>query len=159
MSGRAYILKGTVVLLTMVWLLSACRPRTVYYQYKHTQPSGWEKNDTLSFVIGPITASDNYKQEIGLRINGAYPFMSLQLIVEQQLLTSGKLRADTLTCSLIDLQGTPLGDGVSHYQYLLPLNSLMLHQKERLRVAIRHNMKREILPGITDVGIRLTRAH
>jgi gliding motility-associated lipoprotein GldH len=85
--------------------------------------------------------------------------MSLQLIVEQQLLTSGKLRADTLTCSLIDLQGTPLGDGVSHYQYLLPLNSLMLHQKERLRVAIRHNMKREILPGITDVGIRLTRAH
>ena len=32
-----------------------------------------------------------------------------------------------------------------------------IEQGDSLRINIRHNMKREILPGIADVGIKFTR--
>ena len=96
-------------------------------------------------------------EEIGLRINSAYPFMSLNLIVEQTVYPSHETHCDTLRCSLIDKQGNAKGRGISHYQYLFHLTTLKLNKGERLYVAIRHDMKREILPGISDIGIRLTR--
>ena len=67
------------------------------------------------------------------------------------------VKSDTLSCRLIDETGNALGNGVSNYQYLIPLTSLTLKKGDRLRIAIRHDMKREILPGISDIGLRLRR--
>ena len=151
-------MRGAVVLLTTaVLLLASCRQRTAYFHYEHTPIAGWEKNDTLSFVIGPVKEGGKYQEEIGLRINGAYPFMGLQLVIEQRITSEDKKRTDTLNCTLIDRKGIPQGSGFSHYQYLLPLTTLDIPEGERVYVALRHDMKREILPGIADVGIRLTR--
>ena len=85
-----------VVLTAMAALLGACSGGTVYDQYDHTPLSGWEKNDTLSFDIPPMKHTALYREELGLRINGAFPFKSLQLIVEQKFLASKKIRRDTL---------------------------------------------------------------
>ena len=138
-------------------LLSACNRRTVFNHYEHTPVAGWEKNDTLSFYIGPMAEQGQYMEEIGLRISESYPFMGLHLIVEQTAYPSRETRSDTLKCNLIDEKGNAKGRGISHYQYIFHLTTLKLEQDERLHVAIRHDMKREILPGITDIGVRLTR--
>ncbi len=66
-------------------LLSSCNRHTVYDHYSHTPIAGWEKNDTLVFDIPKLTAGGMYQQFLGLRINGAYPFMNLYLIVEQTI--------------------------------------------------------------------------
>ena len=162
MNGRTllYII-GAAVLLT----LTACNKQTVYYHYEHTPVSGWEKNDTLTFLTAPIAVEGHYAEDVGLRISGDYPFIALNLIVEQTVLKTptSKLKTqtsnlvDTLTCNLIDEMGNAKGNGISHYQYTFPLTTLSLAQGDRLRITIRHDMKREILPGITDIGIRLTK--
>ena len=103
-----------------------------------------------------MPANGNYQEDIGLRVSAAYPFKGLCLVVEQKVLPSNKVRIDTLNCSLADEQGNAMGHGISHYQYLFPLATLSLNKGERLHVTIRHDMKREILPGIADIGIRLT---
>ena len=139
-----------------VLLLTACHQRTVYHHYEHTPVAGWEKNDTMTFLIGPMEADGYYSEEVGLRINGAYPFMGLQLVVQQTVLPSRTVRLDTLVCSLINEQGNPLGSGISHYQYLFPLTTLHLSKGDQLHVAVRHDMKREILPGVADIGVRLS---
>ena len=143
--------------LLSVCLLTACEQRTVYNHYENTPVAGWEKNDTLSFNISPVKKPGSYIEEIGLRINNDYPFMSLNLIVEQTAYPSREFRCDTLRCSLIDKQGNAKGRGISHYQYQFHLTTLKLNKDDRLYVAIRHDMKREILPGISDIGIKLTR--
>ncbi len=148
--------------------LTACEDGTVYNHYEHTPIAGWEKNDTLSFCIGPFAATGDYTEEIGLRISADYPFTGLNLIAEQTLVASEKItmvqedrrteRRDTLTCSLIDQRGRAKGRGISHYQYLFHLTTLKINEGDMLYVAIRHDMKREILPGIADIGVKLSAA-
>lgn len=138
-------------------LCTACKNKTTYSHYEHVPILGWEKNDTLSFVIVPIKQSGLYQEQIGIRINGSYPFMGLTLIVEQTRFPSMETHNDTLNYELIDKEGNVKGKGVSHYQYSFPLKMLSLQENDSLSINIRHDMKREILPGISDIGISLTK--
>ena len=135
----------------------SCDNSTVFNHYESTPVRGWERNDTLSFNIAPLQETGMYAEEVGLRITGAYPFKGLSLIVEQTIQPSNITIVDTLNCDLIDDIGHANGKGINHYQYLYPLTTIKLSKDESVHVAIRHCMKREILPGITDVGLKLSR--
>lgn len=154
------------LLLTVAAAMMSCNRKTVYDRYESTPVEGWERNDTLTFLIEPAENEKHkernitqtvYKEEVGLRINSTYPFMSLSLIVEQTALPSCVTRNDTLNCRLVSADGRVKGRGVNCYQYLFHLTDITLAQDDSLCIRIRHNMKRETLPGISDVGIRLTR--
>ena len=99
-----------IVLTAIVHILSACSGSTVYDEYAHTPIAGWEKNDTLSFEVSPLLEAGHYRQSLGLRITGAYPFMGLTLIVEQTVYhrkrkIPGECKIDTVNCQLIDKNG------------------------------------------------------
>ena len=146
-----------VLLVGVVLTLVGCNRKTIYSHYEHTPINGWEKVDRLSFSIPPIRDGGTFREDVGLRINGAYPFMGLTLIVEQQVFPSGTKYSDTLSCKLIDDDGNIRGEGVCFYQYQFHLCDLELAKGDSLHVSVRHNMKREILPGISDVGVTLRR--
>lgn len=151
-----------IVLTAIVHILSACSGSTVYDEYAHTPIAGWEKNDTLSFEVSPLLEPGHYKQSLGLRITGAYPFMGLTLIVEQAVYhrnrkIPGECKIDTVNCQLIDKNGVSKGQGISYYQYNFPINIYQMHQGDSIHVAIRHDMKREILPGVSDIGIKISK--
>ena len=115
-----------------------------------------------------MKAGGDYIEEVGLRISSDYPFTGLNLIVEQTVASGEKNRtlvertdlvqerSDTLSCNLVDQQGRAKGRGISHYQYLFHLTTLEINEGDMLYVAIRHDMKREILPGIADIGVKLS---
>ncbi|MBO4827442.1 MAG: gliding motility lipoprotein GldH [Prevotella sp.] len=174
---KSLCLKGFAIPASLVLavVLSACVGRTVYDKFHHTPLSGWEKNDTLTFDVEPIqggleTTPSLYREELGLRISQDYPFTSLQLIVEQTFLPTSTpntkhptpikprlVRRDTLNCRLIDDDGNVRGQGVSTYQYKFHITDMQIQKGDSLHITVRHNMKREILPGIADVGIKITR--
>lgn len=133
-----------------------CTGNKVYDKYQHTLISGWEKNDILTFRVPGVKASGTYSPELMLRINGSYPFMGITMIVEQRMFPSMETRTDTLKCNLIDDKGNTEGQGLSYYQYSFPIPKLQLAAGDSLQVSIRHDMKREILPGISDVGYSLS---
>lgn len=137
--------------------MMSCNRKTVYDHYEPTPLTGWEKNDTLTFGISPMATEGNYKEEIGVRINGTYPFTKLCLIIDQTIMPEGMTLSDTLYCRLFGDDGTLKGRGVSWYQYRFHLTDIKLNRDDSLRVTIRHNMRREILPGISDIGVRLER--
>ena len=143
--------------MCMGMMLVSCNNHTVFSHYESTSVRGWERNDTLSFNIEPMQETNLYAEEIGVRITGEYPFKGLSLIVEQTVYPSKTTITDTLNCDLIDDVGHANGKGINHYQYLFPLTTLKLNKGESVHVAIRHCMKREILPGITDIGLKLSR--
>lgn len=141
----------------MLAAMTACSRRTVYNSYEHTPLSGWEKNDTLIFDISPVSQAGKYYEEVGLRINTLYPFMGLSLVIDQTIYPLAYTHRDTLNCSLIDENATVKGKGVSYYQYNFHLTDVDLNKGDSMHICVRHNMKREILRGIADVGIMLRR--
>lgn len=156
MSRQTILQFMTVVCVLMACM--ACNQGTVFNQYESTSVKGWERNDTISFQIKAVSEAGSYLEEVGMRINGDYPFMGISLIVEQTVLPSGKIFSDTLVCNLIDENGKAInGNGINHYQYLFPLTTIQLQKGDSVHVAIRHCMKREILPGILDVGLKVSK--
>ena len=145
------------IVMCMGMAFMSCDNSTVFNHYESTPVRGWERNDTLIFDIAPMQETNLYAEEIGIRITGEYPFKGLSLIVEQTVRPSNTTLTDTLSCDLVDDIGYAHGKGINHYQYLFPLTTLKLNKGEKVHVAIRHCMKREILPGITDVGLKLSR--
>jgi gliding motility-associated lipoprotein GldH len=147
----------TLTLLPVSFI--SCDNKTIYDEYRHTTVTGWEKNDTLFFEMQPVAENGYYSEELGLRINSAYPFTGLCVIVEQYI--SGKKeivsKTDTVTCRFFDKNGNLKGNGISNYQFNFHVSSADLKKGERVRFCIRHNMKREILPGISDIGIAVRR--
>lgn len=141
----------TAALATM----AACDRMPVYSHYEHTPAAGWEKNDTVTFRLSPVKEAGDYHEELGLRINEDYPFQGLCLVIQQTVLPSGYQHNDTLNCSLIDKNGRVKGAGIKHYQYNFHVNTIRLNEGDSLHVLVKHNMKREIMPGITDIGLRV----
>lgn len=143
--------------------LTSCKDAVIYNQYSHIPIAGWEKNDTLSFEIPPLANGGYYQEQLGLRITGAYPFMGLTLIVEQTIYPTESnkeektMKVDTIQCSLIDKNGVTKGQGISYYQYDVPINVYRMNANDSIHLCIRHDMKREILPGISDIGIKMVK--
>lgn len=137
--------------------VAACNRRMVYDRYVSTPISGWEKNDTLDFYVPPVDTGGVYQASIGLRTNDTYPFTAVTLIVEQRNVTQDITRTDTVHCQLADRRGNAAGKGISYHQYVFDVSNSSLHTGDSLHIRIRHDMKREILPGISDVGYTLVR--
>lgn len=148
---------NALMVLTVALTLLSCNRKTVYYRFSHTPVEGWERNDTLTFDVRPMAEAGDYRQEIGLRIDSHYPFMGLSLIVDQTVLPSGFTVSDTLNCNLIAADGTVKGRGLSIYQYKYHLKNIRLDSGDSLHICVRHDMVREVMPGIVDVGVRIDR--
>ena len=137
-------------------MTGGCNRKTIYHHYEHTPLAGWEKNDTLVYQLPAAKERAVVQRDVELRVSADYPFRSLHLIVEQIIYPSRHTRLDTLECELVTPEGEMLGNGVSLYQYWFRLPDISLNEGDSLCIGIRHDMKREILPGIADVGLHLT---
>jgi len=145
-----------ILLLTAaVLLVVGCKQKTVYHNYEHTATTGWEKNDTLFFYVPAAQQSGELSEEVELRTTNNYPFLSVSLIITRTTFPNKLSQTDTLYCTLADENGNIQGRGVNYYQHRFHLSNFYINKGDSSVIAIRHNMKRETLPGIIDVGVRL----
>ena len=145
------------IIATIVLGTTSCDSRKVYDHYEHISVSGWDKNQRLEFDIAPVTSDGTYALDLGLRTNGDYPFMRLTLVVECAAFPAKKTTTQKINCNLIDERGKPKGNGVMLYQYNFHVNDLQLNAGDSLHITVRHDMRREILPGISDIGLTLAK--
>lgn len=150
-------LTAFLIAFTALAGLSSCDESLVYSHYEHTQLSGWEKSDTLYFNTPRMNQKGRYRIELGLRTTGDYPFTSLTLSIEQCVFPANSTKNYSIKCQLMEENGITKGQGVSVYQFAFPVADVDLNEDDSVQIRIRHDMKREILPGISDVGIKLSR--
>ena len=140
------------MLLTV--LLCGCeRKETVCFSYCHTPMEGWEQHCVLSYKIDTVRQAGDYNMQICLRTTLAYPFRSLWLLVKTQLDNPSMNREDTVTCVLTDKLGHPYGHGLSIYQNDFPMDKIKLARGQYGTITVSHIMRRNILPGISDIGV------
>ena len=145
-------------------LLFSCSDRPVYDEYQHVPAEGWERGDSRLFAVSPVAEGGLFDVAISLRTTAAYPFMSLALVVETEIVDTNALgaadsrtKADTLRCPITDVWGRSKGQGVSLHQFNFPAWPVNLRAGDSLCVRVRHCMRRNLLPGVCDLGVCLTR--
>lgn len=146
---------GTL-LLTVAWSMTSCsRQQTVYANYAPIDDTTWEKTDTITFDVPPVKAAGTYQEKLGLRLADDFPFLALSMDIEIQVQPKGILHSSQHKFCVIDQGGNPKGKGLSLQQYTFDLGDLELEEGDSLHISMAHNMKREILPGVVDLGIIL----
>lgn len=145
-----------LVLVACSWAFSSCESHTFYHSYQDTPVDGWEQNDTLTFTTDSIPHDGVYAFQIGLRTTSIYPYRMLWLLVENEWRNPKFTKTDTVICHLTNAEGDLNGHGIDSYQYTYPCPSLHLRKGQVGHIRIRHIMRREILPGVSDVGIKIT---
>jgi gliding motility-associated lipoprotein GldH len=143
--------------ISIFFLLLSCTGRKVYDTYNHTFVSGWDRGDVLLYDVPKVKTAAKYSTMLGLRVSDGYPFQSLTLIVEQTVYPKKTTRRDTVNCQIYDSRGTIKGRGISCFQYHYQISQMNLQEGDSLHITVRHDMRREIIPGIADVGIEVTR--
>ncbi|MCR5151739.1 MAG: gliding motility lipoprotein GldH [Prevotella sp.] len=146
---------AVIVTISIIMSLSSCGSDTIYINYRHT-PTPWEKNDTLLYITKKMKVTGEYQEFVELRTTEEYPFSSVTLIIDQQSKPSGFHASDTLKCQIADKHGVFGGSGFAYRQFEFPLRKVKIPIGDSLKVTIRHNMRHNMLEGITDVGLRLT---
>lgn len=165
---KSYILP----LVCIFFLLVSCQDHRVYDHFEHTPLTGWEKNDSQFFNIPQIVNEDNYNLNLGLRISSIYPYQSLTLIVRQTVYPKTEKKGkghqtsavqpqrtyvDTMNCRLISPDGKSRGKGIGSIQYQFHVTNIHLNRGDSVHICVSHDMKQEILPGISDIGIECIR--
>ena len=145
-----------IIIITVAMLMTACGRKTVFHQYNHANTTGWEKADTMIYHVRSMKNGGTFKEEVGLRLNGTYPFLGLCIIVEQTVLPSNVATRDTLNCSFTHSDSKYTSNGISYRQYKYHLKDIKLSKGDSIDIKIRHNMMREVLPGIADVGVKIS---
>ncbi len=151
--GSAHGAPCLVAMAAALLALSGCDGAPAYDRYRPVSMAGWERADSVTFDVGPVDRPGTYPVEVGLRTGASFPFTGLCLVVKTSIHPSGKLRVDTLDCDL----SAVAGKGVSRFQYAFPLGSLRLGAGDSLHVSVRHAMRMDPLPGVSDVGLRVAR--
>ena len=145
------------LLLATGLMLCACGRQKIYSHFEHVSDTGWEKVDTIVFNIPPVAESGIYQEALEIRIDNTYPFQSLTMEVTQTIFPENKVETHNKVCQLIDQNGNMKGAGVSLFAYTFPFNDIQLNRGDSLYITIVHCMKREIMPGVVDVGVTLTK--
>lgn len=136
-------------------LLCACGRQKIYSHFEHVSDTGWEKVDTIDFYIPAVAESGTYSEALELRIDNTFPYQKMMMEVTQTIFPEGRQEHFNKDCSIIDENGNMMGAGVSLFQYTFPFNDIQLNRGDSLHITVIHSMKREILPGVIDVGITL----
>lgn len=145
-------------LCTLLFAFS-CTDKPVAFDYCPTAVEGWEPGDSLKFHIDTLKHAGQYELSIGVRTSSSnpYPYQTLWLVVRQHWHNPSQELIDTIRLQLTNERGDPQGHGVTLYQYDQPWRTLQLREGQSADISIIHVMRREMLPGISDVGIQLKR--
>ena len=148
-------MRNTIVAVLLLTLY-ACGSNRSYYHYEHIDNDGWRHNDTITFCIPPQTAG-TYHAALCMRTTKVFPYSSITLRMITSILPTNVQKTEKVWCYVYDKEGNPHGKtGVSSSEISFPLKDIQLNVNDSVTIKIHHCMKRESIPGITDIGISLT---
>ncbi|PIE84207.1 MAG: hypothetical protein CSA07_03110 [Bacteroidia bacterium] len=142
------------ILLLLPLLLPACGERPLQADYREMPDQGWAADSVCRFELEPTDQPADLF--IYLQHASTYPNANLYLFIEA-MGPDSVLRQDTLNYHLASPTGEWYGRGLSSQKkLLLPyVVAASLAGKQPYRIAIKHGMRYEVLPGIREIGVQV----
>ena len=143
---------------SLLFLLSSCNTAdTAYHRYVQIGDDGWENCDTLVFTVDTIRLFGDYTSYVCLRTHPDFPYRYLSVLVEQTDLRKGVRQKKEVRVEIVNKDGAQEGTGLTFHTYEVPLFKHWMGPGDSVRIAVKHNMTREQMPGIMNVGVKLKR--
>lgn len=150
---KSYTLLYIAVVVTAIIGLYGCDDNRIYSHYEHLELSGWERNDTTVFAF-PCKKDGTYSLDIGFRANQEFPYKTISMVIERTVFPSGETNSSTIRCRIIDDNGYMVGKrGISNCEIKYNLGKIILKANDSVRIKINHCMRRESIPGLSEIGI------
>ncbi len=153
---KAKRLEAAIVFAVAV-LCSACHRSTLLHQYRDVAAAGWEQSEMLQFTVDSVELGGVYTTDVGVRISNLYPYQRLWLAVDVQLANPDTAFTDTLACTFVNSQGSRPTTGAAGSHYNFHAFEVAMSQGQSAVFTVRHIMRREVLPGILSIGLRVKR--
>lgn len=150
--------KAPLLLLSALLLLIACN-NTLHHSFISTG-CNWDRNDTLTFTYTDSKRGCDSLLAAGveLRCTSDYPYKDLWLRIESYCKQSNHRNIDTLHCTIYDNNGRMCGTTAGlMYQISYPAGTMHYTNGDTLIIHIMHIMEQEVLKGVSDVGLILSR--
>ena len=136
-------------------LFTACTGEVAYHHYVPVAEEGWDKEDTLILKTDTLYETATYSVEVNLRTTAEYPYKQVMLMVEEKVLPNKAKRVFPVTFQIASDEGLRNGEKLLYYELDRQLALQQLSQGDSLQFRIYHKMRRQVLPGIKDVGIKI----
>lgn len=153
--------KSKLIMLGMgiALCLCSCDPTRVYEQYKNIPAEGWEKDSVAIFNVKVEDTLSMNNVYINLRNTSSYPFSNIYLFVRATAPT-GAYTIDTVEYMLADQFGRWQGKGFSKIldNRLIFRKFVRFPRSGIYRIEIQQGMRMEVLPHVSDVGLRIEKA-
>lgn len=142
----------SVVCLPLLLGTNSCEaPGNDYAEYADLPEKGWKYGDTLRFTPVHPDSLCRGRLVVGVRHQSSFPYTSLWL--ETTVEDGTHRKTDTLEIQLADSFGSWTGRGIgASFQVADTVAGSFLHRSGS-PVKVRHIMRADTLPGVTQVGI------
>ncbi|MBC7555756.1 MAG: gliding motility lipoprotein GldH [Chryseobacterium sp.] len=146
------------IFLLLVLICFSCTKKDKIVDVKNLN-NAWNKNQKLVFKFNSEDAQKAKNIIFVVRNNNNYPYSNLRLIVNFESPTK-KIKTDTLNYILAKPDGEWIGTGFGEtkeilFQYKLNYN---FAEKGLYKINVTQAMRRNILPGLEDFGIKIESA-
>lgn len=126
-------------------LVSACAREGEIVCYEDiTDPEGWYERDTIYLRPDTIVTDGTYRCDLSIRTTAIYPYRNFSVIAR----IKGSQERHTLH---FDIKNS----GAAYHEHQATLGQMTLHRGDSVIVAVKQNMRRETMPGVAGVGLRL----
>lgn len=157
-NNRPGRLDAVVLCAVALWCLLACDGNTWVHRYRAVGEDGWAKGDTLLFAL-PAADSSGLGLDciVCARVTPAFPYRNLWMGLQYDLACPDTSYVDTVCYAFTDSLGQMGGHGVTLLQFEQDAAPVSLKPGQEGSVRVYHLMKKEIIPEIREVGIRMVR--
>nr|NQU93868.1 gliding motility lipoprotein GldH [Bacteroidota bacterium] len=140
----------------LLFILSGCDTQRLYDQSLSIPDDGWHKDSATYFQVNVDDTIGLYNFYINLRHSAAYRFSNFYLFLNSEL-PNGNITRDTIELILADHTGKWLGKGFGSIKdnQVLVRKNLRFPLKGTYKFSIEQGMRKDLLKGIKDVGIRV----
>lgn len=136
--------------------VSACGHEDWFHTYRQIPAAVWAKADTLAFELPAVPDSGFYDFSVEMRTTADFPYTGLKIAALTVVGEAVPERRDTVDAPVQSATGAPLGEGLTLRHHESPLFRLFLPAGERPVLRLFHLMRREDIPGITAVGLKVS---
>jgi gliding motility-associated lipoprotein GldH len=141
-------------MLSVFFILSACKTGIVYQEVIDLKDQKWHKDSVMIFTASISDTVNAYDILFSIRHHHEYEYRNLILFVEVEAPGSNRLR-DTSHLMLCDARGKWYGSGLgSVYVFEQAYKSNIRFPRSGIyRFSVQHGMRRENLDNILDLGL------
>lgn len=149
---------AAMIILGWVLLFSGCNPGTVFQESSPIPSENWHLEHVAGFEASVSDTSSLHKLYLEVRNTTDYPYSNLYLFLDIEF-PDGRILRDTIECMLAERSGRWTGKGFGRIKSnaFLFRDDVWFPEAGIYSFRIRHGMREESLPGISDIGIRIDR--